>query len=278
MHGHAPGVEIKRTTSSDCGCGGGGRCGCESRCCDLECLVRPSFFCGQLLTDGDLAATVEWVRSRLSLVRYRDGWGVVCGLDVTCASPRGRDDCCDEKGGPTVYVNPGYAVDCCGNDLVVCDPIAVNLADICTPQDDPCERPTRRKEGNGQTTADSTDERNCWQKLQDRSDLVAVDLFLRYHEDLAQPQRPMFRSGCTDVAGCEYTRVLERPCVHGELGDLDRACEHDDAQDWKRWFDERNEDAKKAIEEAMRPGLEAVLKYLRKHPPFKFCFLEDLVC
>ena len=83
MHVYAPDTDGKRTASSDCGCGCGGHCGCESRCCDLECIVRPNFFCGQLLTDGDLAATVEWARSRFSLSRYRHGWGIIsAGLDA----------------------------------------------------------------------------------------------------------------------------------------------------------------------------------------------------
>ncbi len=43
-------------TGTGCGCG----CGGTGRCCGIECLARPNFFCGQLLTDADLSAAVQW--------------------------------------------------------------------------------------------------------------------------------------------------------------------------------------------------------------------------
>jgi len=177
-----------------------------------------------------------------------------------------------------VYVNPGYALDCCGNDLVVCGPIAVDLAEICKPHEDPCERPTKPKDTNKKPQPEAGTEGDCWQTLGRKRDLVAVDLFLRYHEDLTQPQRPMFRSGCADDTRCEYTRVLENPCVHAELGSLDRACDDDEAQEWQRWFEGKNREARQTIAEATRLGLRDLLKHVRKHPPFKFCFMEDLIC
>ena len=100
MSVHTPVAPSPATTTHDCGCGCGGRCGCETRCCDLECLVRPNFFCGQLLTDADLTAVVEWTRRRLVLSRYRDGWGIACGLHVSCAPLGGRAGCCDPADGP----------------------------------------------------------------------------------------------------------------------------------------------------------------------------------
>src|SRR5262245_47892370 len=124
MNAHASDVIAKAAKSGNCGCGCNCKtgCRCQTRCCDLDCLIRPNFFCGQLLTDADLTAMVEWNRSRFALSRYRDGWGVVCGLDVSCSPVYGATvSCCgDSNGGPFVYVNPGYAIDCCGNDLVVC--------------------------------------------------------------------------------------------------------------------------------------------------------------
>ena len=75
MMANAP--DVARGSAHDCGCGCGGTCTCDSRCCDLECLIRPNYFCGQTLTDRDLTALVEWARTRFGLVRYRAGWGVV---------------------------------------------------------------------------------------------------------------------------------------------------------------------------------------------------------
>jgi hypothetical protein len=93
--------------------------------CELECLVRPEFHCGQELTEEDLNALVRWADRRLARVRFRDGWGVVCGLDL-----------CIDRDCPTrVHVSPGYAIDCCGNDLVLCDGACVDIGPCCP---DPC--------------------------------------------------------------------------------------------------------------------------------------------
>jgi hypothetical protein len=278
---YAPQAETKPAQSGGCGCGCGGACGCESRCCELECLVRPRFFCGQVLTDADLGAAVDWARNRFSLARYRHGWGIVCGLDVTCTGRGTRGDCCPGQGpesGPTVYVSPGYAIDCCGNDLVVCQPIAVDLGEACRPGDDPCN-PTPPKAAGKAKALDILDEDkkdvDCWRSL--REGLFTATLRLRYREDLASGQPAMFRSGCSDLGACEYSRVLEHPCVHVDVTPTD--CDED--TDWRSWRDdfvEKREHAKREIELAMRGGTEDVLKYLRRHPPYKFCFLKDLVC
>src|SRR5690349_2253955 len=139
MNARATDVAVK-PASGNCGCGCCSDCRCASRCCELHCLVRPNFFCGQLLTDTDLGAMVDWARARFALARYRHGWGVACGLQVTCTQGTGAGGCCDDRsGGPSVWVQPGYALDCCGNDLVVCEPMRVDLTAICQPTDDPCD-------------------------------------------------------------------------------------------------------------------------------------------
>jgi hypothetical protein len=279
MSVHTPVAPAPATTTHECGCGCGGRCGCETRCCDLECLVRPNFFCGQLLTDADLTAAVEWTRRRLSLSRYRDGWGIACGLHLSCAPQGGRAGCCDPADGPVVYVNPGYAVDCCGNDLVVCEPLPVDLGDVCRPEDDPCAppkpgapgvtKPDQTRPQTGRTGAKA-----CWDRLKDG--VFAVDLSLRYHEDLSHGQRAL--SGrCGDDAGCEYARVLERPCVHAELVNLTPGLPPPD-RDRDTLFKAALAETLRDIAEALQGGARAVRDYLRKHPPARFCFLDDLLC
>src|SRR5713101_5540164 len=101
-------------------------CGCadhEETCCGLDCLTKPRFFCGQLLTDQDMTALVGWTQNKLALSRFRHGWGVVCGLDVRC----------DPMNPASVVVTPGYAVSCCGEDIVVCKEYPVDLSGLCTP-------------------------------------------------------------------------------------------------------------------------------------------------
>ena len=58
----------------------------EQTFCEPECLVHPNFFCGQLLTDADLNALISWSKEKFRLDRYKNGWGVVHGLSVSCAN------------------------------------------------------------------------------------------------------------------------------------------------------------------------------------------------
>lgn len=80
-------------------------------------LRRPQFFAGQLLTDQDLTALTEYIQERARLQRYRDGWGVVCGLQVTP----------NEKDLSQLFISAGYAVDGHGDDLLWNDPLAQPL-------------------------------------------------------------------------------------------------------------------------------------------------------
>jgi len=101
----------------------------------MSTLERPLFTCGMVLTDTDLTALTDWVRARLALQRHRTGWGIACGLDVTCLAGR-----------PSwVTVQPGYAVAPDGADLVVGAPIEIDLSPWCTsdcgspaPEPQPC--------------------------------------------------------------------------------------------------------------------------------------------
>jgi hypothetical protein len=106
------------SSHNGCGCGGSGgsdcHCGkpsCEQ--CRLDGFVRPRFFSGQLLTEEDLQLLDAYTVAKNRLHnRHFWGDGVVCGLEVK------RHPC--DKG--SVIVSPGYALDCCGNDIVVACP------------------------------------------------------------------------------------------------------------------------------------------------------------
>ncbi len=109
-------------TAGGCGCGGsggGGSCAVPAGAgAAMGALVRPKFFAGQLLTEDDLQQLVTYVVDKHRLQnRYLFGDGVACGLEVSC------DPC--EPG--RVTVAPGYAIDCCGNDIVVSCPSSVDV-------------------------------------------------------------------------------------------------------------------------------------------------------
>lgn len=166
------------------------RCGCtpcEGTCCTLDCLVQPRFFCGQLLTDGDLSALLKWSRDRFGLSRYRHGWGVVCGLDVRA-----------KFGSPmTIVVTPGYAVDCCGNDIIICQDAELDIKGVYRDEEDPCAD-LRRQIGIGGEMSQQFGNR-----------LRAVDIYLQYDQESADPTTAMGRGSCKQVTECEYSRTKE---------------------------------------------------------------------
>jgi len=100
---------------------------CCPVCTGLQCLDRTRFFSGQLLSDTDLTNEQSYwlAKSRLHN-RYLNGWGVVCGMQVTCGACAGW-----------VEVQPGYAIDPCGNDILVCDAqnfsVAQAIQQCCAP-------------------------------------------------------------------------------------------------------------------------------------------------
>src|SRR5262249_48722469 len=105
-------------------------------CGGLECLCRPRFFAGQLLTEEDLNRLERYVVEKDKLHnRYLNGWGVVCGLELVC------DPCSTTN----VTVRTGYALSPCGEDIVVCKEPSVNVCDLinrCRPTSHPdCDPP-----------------------------------------------------------------------------------------------------------------------------------------
>jgi hypothetical protein len=89
-------------------------------CGGLECLCRPRFFAGQLLTEEDLNRLDHYIVEKNKLHnRYLHGWGVVCGLEVFCHPCEGQ-----------VTVKAGYALSPCGDDIVLCEDDIVNVCDL----------------------------------------------------------------------------------------------------------------------------------------------------
>ncbi|MBO0870675.1 MAG: hypothetical protein J2P15_19130, partial [Micromonosporaceae bacterium] len=117
-------VTTAQPATTGCGCGSGGGCGggCQGACggaaSQASAFIRPNFFAGQLLTEDDLQALTGYVTGKRRLTnRLVFGPGVVCGLEVVC----------DPCGGGKVTVRPGYALDCCGNDIVLDCPESVDV-------------------------------------------------------------------------------------------------------------------------------------------------------
>lgn len=266
-------------TKEPCPCG----CApCEEECCRLDCLERPRFFCGQLLTDQDLTSLIGWTQNKLRLARFRHGWGVVCGLDVRC-NP-------DPKHPGSVIVDPGYAISCCGDDIIVCEEKCFDLADACREQPDPCEELRKHK---SKSEEQSNGERETW--IWPPEQMRSVDLFIHYAEELADPQTALTRSVCKQVSECEYGRTRETfelrwtPAAADPLAEAEKKWLEAYQKCWeivdkfpneywpttatgtKRAKQARDSDHGRQIQEWF-------LRRIAEHPLRHFCLLRDWIC
>lgn len=195
------GKTSSKPSTSGCGCGGSGRssgtvstydatCGCQE-----GLTVRPNFFAGQLLTDDDLQALTDYILTKRRLHnRFIVGSGVACGLAVTC----------HPCGGGKVIVKPGYALDCCGNDIFVPCPVELDINAMVRDLKfkrlgrdcgDPCTDAT-------QTSPKSDKKEDC---------LPPADrycLYLTYCETPSDPVAPYAQGDACDAA-CQPTRIRE---------------------------------------------------------------------
>ena len=169
-------------------------------------FTRPSFFEGQLLTADDLQALTGYGRGKDRLHnRYLIGSGVVCGLEVVCS--------CADRG--SVLVRAGYALDCCGNDIVVaCDQqVDINELVRSLPHDagcaDPCPPPTKggKENGNGEA-GDAGVAANGTKKDGASTQPRRYELVVEYAETPAELLAP-YSTGEETSRACEPTRVRE---------------------------------------------------------------------
>ncbi len=131
--------------------------------------IRPRFFNGMFITREDLETELRYLRIKNKLQRRADGQGVVWGLGI-------------RRQGSAVCVQPGYALDCCGNDLTVTSMYTVDSATLLS---DPaiCNQVTGRQQ--------------------------CMHLLLEYIECPEEP-RPVHGDPCFGSASaCEMSRVRE---------------------------------------------------------------------
>jgi hypothetical protein len=167
--------------------------------------ARPRFFAGQLLTEDDLQSLSEYVVAKNRLHnRHLFGDGVVCGLEVTC----------HPCGGGTVIVQPGYALDCCGNDLVLpCpQPLDINAmvrdlrikmlgydcGDPCKEQKICCnegDKGARSEEQGGGKCNEEPPRHYC--------------LYIQYDEQMTDPVAPYSTDEPCGAQACQATRIRE---------------------------------------------------------------------
>ncbi len=190
----------------DCGgCGGACECGAGAARAPSGGFARPRFFAGQLLNDDDLEAIETYVAGKNRLHnRFLHGDGVVCGLEVTC----------HPCGGGKVLVGGGYALDCCGNDIVVPCPEELDILEMIRELriataggydcGDPCARNDKApgqaaggpSQPAGEAGAGPEQPRRYW-------------LYVRYAEQLSDPVAPYLTDEPCAAQSCEPTRIRE---------------------------------------------------------------------
>jgi hypothetical protein len=251
-----------RGNGCGCGCGGGTP---PDVCCGLDCITAPRYFCGQLLTDQDLQALVDWTRAKGRLARYRHGWGVVCGLDVHCHPQRDG----------TVVVSPGYAVSCCGDDIIVCDEAELDLSAACIGGLDPCGELGTRPQAYASSAPP-----NATGALQQEP----FDIYIAYDEQLADSRAALARAACAEAAACEHARVRETYRLTwkpGGTSDPVKAA----ATAWREAYRQTLE-----VLDAFEHEFDTIdadqatrvrawfLSWIDRHPLHHFCRLRDRIC
>ncbi|MBN1552810.1 hypothetical protein JW979_15155 [bacterium] len=89
---------------------------------------RLSYFHGMLLTEDDLLEEQNYFRDKLKLHNRLHGKGIVQGLEIKPfsetkdATGKANKDCSE------VVIQPGFALDCEGNEVIVCRPYEVDLS------------------------------------------------------------------------------------------------------------------------------------------------------
>ena len=213
-----------------CACGGRGCATCEPRA-----FIRPRFFAGQLLTDEDLALLGDYVVGKNRLHnRALWGPGVVCGLDVDC------DPCGDGH----VVVQPGYAITCCGDDIVVPCPEPVDIlalirdltrSSLGAECADPCEQPRYQRAVPPAPPANTPGAILAGRLPDPKAPVRRYYLYVRYAEALTDPVSPYATDEPCAGQACEPTRVREghtyelpvrerQPALPGARGSRDRVC------------------------------------------------------
>jgi hypothetical protein len=200
---------------------------------------------------------------------------------VTCRSRLDAGTCCSSGSSRSrVWIGPGYAVDCCGNDLVLCRPLEVDLSGICRPDDDPCADPCPPPPPPDPADGAILRKRDGlklggWTVPGD--EVVIVDLSLRYGEQPSAGQRAMFRSGCSGESACEYTRMVEQPeavlrVISADDDPVARAASERDASRASALAE-----AKTRIAALAEGTVEEVLQRLRRYPVYTLCYVTDFV-
>lgn len=185
---------------TDCACGG------------LQCLCRPRFFSGQLLTDEDLIRLENYMVEKNKFHnRFLIGWGVVCGLEVLCSNCNGD-----------VKVTSGYALSPCGEDIVVCADQAVDVCRLIRE----CKRSLKKTDDCLAPSAqDDCPETEQWVLAVRYKEQSSRGLAALLHKS-APSCCPRCQAGCSSQCGCGcHEQLGGNGCTQPASRDAVAQCE-----------------------------------------------------
>jgi len=153
--------------------------------CDYNNYKRTRYFHGMLLTERDFQEEQIYHQEKRRLLnRMLHGWGVVCGLGVKSTTPETSK----------IVITPGMALDCLGNEIVVCNDFEMDLKklpDLCPDmsggEKDPC---AERETG------------DC-----------KYYIGIKYTEAPTDPVPVYVTGGSCEEKTCEYSRIREGFCI-----------------------------------------------------------------
>lgn len=160
---------------------------CKTELCQYDSATLTRFYDGMLLTAEHLRQEQAYHREALRRVnRYLFGSGIICGLEVDRQEPSGL----------CLKIQPGVALDCCGNLIEVCKCITMDLMKGCKDKyGSDCINPT--------------------QNPADRE--IKKFLVLRYDEKLTDPEPVLTPAEDCKPAGdkpnCEASKIREGFCI-----------------------------------------------------------------
>ena len=108
-HAHHPAVGEPESSSASC------------PTCEIAPFARNNYFTGKLMLERDFTDEQRFHIDKLRLHNQRlHGWGVVCGLLVLADN----NPACRDR---FVTVTPGLAIDCCGHEIIVREPVRIDI-------------------------------------------------------------------------------------------------------------------------------------------------------
>lgn len=150
-------------------------------------LTRTRFYDGMLLTQTHLEREQKYWIMKRKLTNRALGNGVVWGLRLEWDKVKHK-----------FLLNPGYAIDCCGNDLVVECPQEIIESKLVDKHDPTLQELLSSVNGNADSCAKSKPDQP-----------VKLGVVLKYTECAGDPL-PVYEDDCTsNVTHCEYSSVRE---------------------------------------------------------------------